>query len=372
MKIKTRFRDRIQKVVIITLCWTLFSSFSFIGQYFFVYDLIALKKLSGTYEFWLDFIGTVILGLFGGLAGGYLLVFRMGSKYRTRSFAFGIINSGLLFIAAYLSLAVVGLFTMDFIYFIFQIDFHSALLRSGENVLFNLTTPSFFITLGFWALLVSGTQFMLQVSDKFGPGILWKFITGKYYHPKEEERIFMFLDLKSSTTIAEKIGHQRFFEFLKEIFNDITEPIINSQGEIYQYVGDEVVVTWLVEKGLVNNNCLSCFFEIQKVFVEKKKYYLEKYGILPSFKAGMHIGEATVGEIGVIKKDIVFSGDVLNTTSRIQGECNNHNVNIILSSALLERMPLNGEYLKIPLGEIQLKGKIEKVELMTMRVGGRL
>ena len=84
---------------------------------------------------------------------------------------------------------------------------------------------------------------MLQVSDKFGPGILWKFITGKYYHPRQEERIFMFLDLKSSTTIAEKMNSKKFFELLKEIFSDITEPILNSQGEIYQYVGDEVIIT---------------------------------------------------------------------------------------------------------------------------------
>jgi adenylate cyclase len=219
-----------------------------------------------------------------------------------------------------------------------------------------------------WALLVSSTQFMLQVNDKFGPGILWKFVTGKYYHPRKEERIFMFLDLKSSTTIAEKIGHNNFFNLLKEIFRDITEPIINSQGEIYQYVGDEVIVTWPVQKGLSENNCLQCFYMIQKTLLVKKEYYLERYSILPTFKAGLHIGEATVGEIGVIKKDIVYSGDVLNTTSRIEGECNNHNVNIIISSALLQRMPLNGEYQKIPLGEIQLKGKKEKVELMTMKI----
>ena len=70
----------------------------------------------------------------------------------------------------------------------------------------------------------------------------------------------------------------------------------------------------------------------------------------------------------MIKKDIVFSGDVLNTTSRIEGECNNHNVNIILSSALLQLMSLNGDYQKIPLGEILLKGKQEKVELNTIKV----
>jgi adenylate cyclase len=163
------------------------------------------------------------------------------------------------------------------------------------------------------------------------------------------------------------MSSKKFFGLMKEIYNDITEPILNSQGEIYQYVGDEVVVTWLVEKGLEDNNCLQCFFRIEEALEERREHYNIEYDLLPSFKAGLHIGEATVGEIGVIKKDIVYSGDVLNTTSRIQGECNN-NVNILLSSDLLERMQLNGEYQQTALGEILLKGKKEKVALYTIKV----
>jgi adenylate cyclase len=318
MKYKTGFRKKMRTVLIITVCWTLFACISFISQYFFVYDLIALKKLSGSYPFWLELAGTFVMGVLGGLAGGWLLVFKMGSRYRRKSFAFGIINSAFLFIVTYLCLAVGGLFFLDFVYFSFNGNFSSALSKSADNVLFNILSPSFFINVFLFGFLVSCTQFMLQVNDKFGPGILWKFITGKYYHPREEERIFMFLDLRSSTTIAEKMSSKKFFGLMKEIYNDITEPILNCQGEIYQYIGDEVVVTWLVEKGLEDNNCLQCFFRIGEALEERREHYNQKYDLLPSFKAGLHIGEATVGEIGVIKKDIVFSGDVLNTTSRIQ------------------------------------------------------
>ena len=105
---------------------------------------------------------------------------------------------------------------------------------------------------------------------------------------------------------------------------------------------------------------------IQQALEQRKEHYMQEYDLLPSFKAGLHIGEATVGEIGVIKKDIVYSGDVLNTTSRIQGECNNQNVNILLSSELLGRMQLNGEYEQIALGEIPLKGKKETTALYSI------
>jgi len=368
MKKKNHPSRGIQKVIIITICWTLFASISFINQYFFISDLITLDKLSGSYEFWSDFIGYTFLGFLAGITGGYLLVFKMGTRYRQKSFAFGIINSGFLFIVFYLGLIAGGIFFLNLIYFSTQSGFISAIDSAWSNLLVNLRSPSFFIIMGIWAVVVSFTQFMLQVNDKFGPGILWKFISGKYYHPREEERIFMFLDLKSSTMIAEKISSKKFFELLKEIYSDITEPILNSRGEIYQYVGDEVVITWSIENGLANNNCLLCFFRIQDALEAKKEFYLDNYGILPSFKAGIHLGKATIGEIGVIKKDIVFSGDVLNTTSRIQKECNDQNVNILLSSDLLKRMPMNGEFQKIPLGEFRLKGREEKVELSTIKL----
>ena len=358
---------KIQRVIIIALCWTLFSIFSYISQYLFVYDLISLNKLSGSYDFWLDFTGVLILGLFGGFAGGYILVFKMGTRYRQKSFAFGIINSGFLFIITYLGLAIFGLFFMDFIYFLFHGNFDFAVVKSVNNVLFNLKSPSFFTTMCVWAFLVSTTQFMLQINDKFGQGNLWKFITGKYYNPREEQRIFMFLDLKSSTTIAEQIGSKKYFELLKNIYNDITEPIINSLGEIYQYVGDEVVISWTVENGTFDDNCLKCFYRINQTLEKKKELYKKNYNIVPAFKAGLHVGQATVGEIGIIKKDIVFSGDVLNTTSRIQKECNNQNVNILISSDLIRILKLDGEFKTIPLGEIQLRGKMEMVELNNIK-----
>src|SRR5678810_385207 len=177
----------------------------------------------------------------------------------------------------YVAVAGLGLFIIDLVYFSFRMSFSTALLTARDNVLFNILSPSFFINVFLFGFFVSVTQFMLQVSDKFGPGILWKFITGKYYHPRQEERIFMFLDLRSSTTIAEQMNSKKFFGLLKEIYADITEPILTSQGEIYQYVGDEVVVTWPVHKGLVENNCFQCFFRIQQALEQRKEYYNREY-----------------------------------------------------------------------------------------------
>jgi class 3 adenylate cyclase len=184
----------------------------------------------------------------------------------------------------------------------------------------------------------------------------------------EEERIFMFLDITSSTAIAEQLGHVKYFELLNDFFKDIDEPIERNKGEIYQYVGDEVVVTWPLNLGVENANCLNCFFDIVSTVEKLSEEYIEKYDLIPNFKAGMHYGKVSTGTIGTLKKEIIYTGDVLNTTSRIEGLCNMHGVNVLLSEDLVNKLPRNQEYFPKRIGELILRGKSSKVTLYTFEL----
>ena len=176
----------------------------------------------------------------------------------------------------------------------------------------------------------------------------------------------MFVDLNSSTTIAEKLGDEKYHQFLKEFFADITNPILDNKGEIYQYVGDEVVIAWKYQDGIQYNRCIECFFDMKKQIQKFSDKYLQKYGLLPGFKAGIHCGRVVAGEVGIIKRDITFSGDVLNTTSRIQGKCKEFGAEIIASDDLLNVLQLTGKYTTRFLGSIKLRGKEKDVELSTL------
>ena len=68
--------------------------------------------------------------------------------------------------------------------------------------------------------------------------------------------------------------------------------------------------------------------EIRKVFNHRSSYYTANYGVVPDFKAGLHCGPVMVGEIGVVKRDIAFSGEVVGTAARIQNRCNHLEVNL--------------------------------------------
>jgi len=176
----------------------------------------------------------------------------------------------------------------------------------------------------------------------------------------------MFLDLKSSTTIAEKIGEEKYFGLLNDLIKTITPEILNHKGEIYQYVGDEIVISWKKENGFKNANCINCFRSIQNKLKLSKNQFEESYGVGPIFKAGIHSGYVMTGEIGVVKRDIAFSGDVLNTTSRIQNKCNELGVEILFSESIFSKISQFEEQLvSKEVGEFSFKGKINTVKLYT-------
>lgn len=229
----------------------------------------------------------------------------------------------------------------------------------GNNFL-NIQIQAFIIS-----VFLIGFQ---EIRSLIGKEKLRNYLLGKYQTPSNEERIFMFLDLKGSTTLTEKLGNELYFSLLNDYFNDLTSPILKSRAEIYQYVGDEVVLSWSIKNGLKNSNCLR-FYEFAKEKINSRNdYYLNRYNVIPEFKAGLHIGKVVIAQIGQIKKDIIYSGDVLNTTSRMEGLCNTNEANLIISKKLLNQLEPSDNWEPSPLPETQLKGKNEEVSLFKMNL----
>ena len=228
------------------------------------------------------------------------------------------------------------------------------------------TSRIFWLIVGYFIVCSIIFSFIKIANEKFGSGVFFNFLIGRYRTPKEEKRIFMFLDLQSSTTIAEKIGHYKYSELIQDCFYDLNKIVSKYQSEIYQYVGDEAVLSWKYKKGIKDNNCIALFFNFQNRIKKKEKLYLDKYGIVPKFKAGIHGGKLIVTEVGTIKKEIAYHGDVINTSARIQGECNKYNKTLLCSNILLEDIALKPMYKKEFIGDIVLKGKEETLKISTI------
>jgi adenylate cyclase len=212
----------------------------------------------------------------------------------------------------------------------------------------------------FMTLLIN---FINQVNRKFGPGVLLPLLLGKYRQPREEERIFMFMDLKGSTTHAERLGHLRYSAFIRDSFMDINNVVSSFDADIYQYVGDEIVLSWRIDDGIRQAFCIGFYFACCEEFLKRRSYYIGQYKMLPEFKAGVHGGKVTAVEIGNIKREIAYHGDVLNTSARIQGMCNHYNQQLIISTELLNKISLPAMLTAESLGSVLLKGKEQSMEV---------
>lgn len=208
---------------------------------------------------------------------------------------------------------------------------------------------------------------LIQIRRLHRPGDLLKYVSGKYHLPEEVNKVFLFIDLKSSTAIAEKLGNTKYSSFLIDYFHDMTGAILMSKAEIYQYIGDEIILSWSFNSGVKYARCINCFFDIMNSIEMQKEKYLKNYGVHPEFKAALHGGNVSVTWIGTIKKEIVYHGDVLNTTARIQDECNKYGQKFLLSEFMLQNVELP-EYLRSEfVGELQLKGKVKKVKIFGLK-----
>ncbi|MEM6377079.1 MAG: adenylate/guanylate cyclase domain-containing protein [Bacteroidota bacterium] len=351
-------RSQLIKIVWITIAWTIISVFIFLIGY----GALLEYEFAGQIDIMIPLKASLITGIMAGVLGGGLTVLIWEKWLRSKPYGWTIRNTLITYTLLFIVITYV-------IITFFQTQLLDLPLYNSEvvnNVMQRMMSLSTLIPFFTWLAVSALTVITLLVNDKYGPGVFRKFLLGHYFDPKREERIFMFLDLRSSTTIAEELGEERYFSFLREVFKFATPAILQNKGEIYQYVGDEVVISWETEKGRKNAYCIQCYFDIQEALNDKESYFKEHYGHHPEFKAGIHYGHVMAGEIGIVKREIAFSGDVLNTAARIQAKCNELGFNILASKAIIDLLGSLDEFEPEEVGAIELRGKKEVVTLYTV------
>gem|GEM_PF-104848 len=304
-------------------------------------------------------ITVLITTIITGLIAGCFEIYMAEKRYIKLHFGKMILYSASFYLILYFSLFIIG----SYLYKSLLLNDTISPAEFRKRILEYLLSAQAILSFMIFGIFVFFCSFLLHTREKFGSNIMLNLITGKYFFPREEKRIFMFLDIKSATTIAEKLGALKYHQFLNDFYLEITYPILFRKGEIYQYVGDEITISWSEKNGLNNSNCISCFFEIQDAINNASQKFMDKYGVIPEFKAGLHIGSTVAGEIGIIKREIVYSGDTLNTAARIQSLCNSFHEELLISDELLKCLSFNNDYKINEIGEQSLKGRVAKVSL---------
>ncbi len=231
----------------------------------------------------------------------------------------------------------------------------------------NIRSTEFLITFVLSLLIAFVVNLLIEINRLLGQNVLANFVAGRYHRPREEERVFLFVDLIGSTRIAERIGPVRFHALLNDFFVDLSEPIQAARGQIYTYVGDEVIVTWPLAVGVERARCLTCYFDMLDYLADRKDAYLRKYGVAPEFRAALHCGLVVVGEMGDQKQEIVVLGDTVNTTARLEEACRDLGQPVLMSADLRHRLHLPADIDAQSLGSIELRGRQAPVEVFAPR-----
>jgi adenylate cyclase len=213
-------------------------------------------------------------------------------------------------------------------------------------------------------------RLLSNMMARIGKGNMKRWMLGMLDKPMEQERIFMFIDMKSSTFLAEKLDHKKFSHLIRDVFNDL-QVVDNYQGEVYQYLGDGAVISWDLKSGVYRNNCLRAFYAFQKTIRRRRRYYRWRYGQEPEFKAGAHAGKVMVLQVGQIRRDISYNGDTINTAARIESKCNEYKQELLISGALYELLGNRKGFTFRNAGNIKLDGKKQGVDIYKVKKGNK-
>ena len=212
-----------------------------------------------------------------------------------------------------------------------------------------------------------GINLAFALSRQLGPRVLISLLTGRYHRPREEERIVLFLDVKGSTRLAEQLGDKQFHRFLNQVFFEVGDAVAETGGEIYRYVGDEVIATWTMKRGLRQAACVTCIVAIEDALAARRAHYLREFGAQPQLRGAIHAGVLIIGEMGEWKREIVMLGDTMNTTARIEDVCRAKHCDYIASAAVLDRIAALPPGVRAQsLGSVELPGKKARIALFAL------
>ena len=190
----------------------------------------------------------------------------------------------------------------------------------------------------FQDLVIIMTVLWTEASRLVGAHPIEKLVLGKYHLPTQERRVFLFIDLIGSTEMAQKLGNERFSMLTNSFFNEIDKAAAKYKGEIYQYAGDQVILSWPASGSGNFRSAFQSFLELQKLMERKISMYEDKFGTTPEFRGALHQGKVVVTWVGSTKREILFQGEVLNTTARIMDMAKKLSQPILISSEVARKL----------------------------------
>jgi adenylate cyclase len=128
-----------------------------------------------------------------------------------------------------------------------------------------------------------------------------------------------------------------------------------------------LIALWDWREALWHNRILRAIDAVFATIRRERKDYLEQFGVVPSFRIGVHGGEVVVSEQGDTKRAIGVYGTTINIAARMEEAAKTHNVACAISEDVVEN--LRGEEARlIPIGHEKIRGSAVEIPIFEYRI----
>lgn len=207
---------------------------------------------------------------------------------------------------------------------------------------------------------------LLRVIGFIGARNLFFLITGKYHRPVTENKAFLFLDIRGSTALVERLGPVQARFLIGKFFFDISKPITDNGGEIYRFTGDGVVATWDWNSSITGDQIINAIDSINIAVEEERRFYDTTFGQVPTFRIGVHSGEIITSEEGDTKRAIGYYGDTIHIAARLEQRAKELNVDCLLSENITSTLSGSEERISLK-GQELLRGLSKPIRIYELR-----
>jgi adenylate cyclase len=198
---------------------------------------------------------------------------------------------------------------------------------------------------------------------------LFHLMVGTYHRPVVQEKVIVFLDINDSTGLSERLGAVQTKSLVGKFLFDISKPITDSGGEIYLYKGDGLIALWEWRDAVRDGRILRAIDAVIGTVERERAEFQEQFGVVPSFRIGVHGGEVVVSEQGDTKRAIGIYGSTINIAARMEEAAKAHNVTCVISGDVAEALTGHGERL-LPIGYEKIRGISAEVPIFEYRCAG--
>ena len=183
------------------------------------------------------------------------------------------------------------------------------------------------------------------------------------------EKVLVFLDINNSTGLAEQLGAVKTKSLVGKFLFDISKPITNHGGEIYLYKGDGLIALWDWQEAIRDNKILRALDAVFATIEREQPEYLDQFGVVPSFRVGVHGGEVVVSEQGDTKRAIGVYGSTINIAARMEDAAKAHNVACAISGDVVEALHDDDNRLSL-IGHEKVRGIAAEIPIFEYLVSG--